>query len=167
MELKKEQDYWVGVYCTNDFLSIETNSGLGRVRRDPLFSPHLLPPDADDKSVGEVVLKSLSNSRTLHSLDERMAFFDKDKSKEQHAAWTKMLMERYGYKTRKSLFKDMKHTIIHCANNILTIYPTWHEKMEGWSGERINESDHVVLSSDSDPAEIGAGLRLALSRCKG
>lgn len=167
MGFNKDQDYWVSVFHTNDFLSIETNSGLGRVRRDPVFLPHLLSPEADDKSVGEVILKSLSDSRTLNSLEERVAFFDRERSKEQHTAWIKMLMEQYGYKTKNALFKSMKHCIIHCVNNVITISPTWHEKLEAWSGDRISESDYVVLPADSSPAEIGAGLRLALTRCKG
>ncbi|EPS9462270.1 CDI system immunity protein CdiI-o11, partial [Escherichia coli] len=45
--------------------------------------------------------------------------------------------------------------------------PSFHEKLEAWSGNRINESDYVVLPADSSPTEIGSGLRLALSRCKG
>ncbi|MCT7051686.1 contact-dependent growth inhibition system immunity protein, partial [Salmonella enterica] len=49
----------------------------------------------------------------------------------------------------------------------ITIRPSFHEKLEAWSGDRISETDNVVLAVDSTPAEIGAGLRLALSRCKG
>ncbi|MEJ1554439.1 contact-dependent growth inhibition system immunity protein, partial [Escherichia coli] len=50
---------------------------------------------------------------------------------------------------------------------LITIRPSFHEKLEAWSGNRINESDYVVLPADSSPTEIGSGLRLALSRCKG
>ncbi|WP_145582778.1 contact-dependent growth inhibition system immunity protein [Yersinia thracica] len=163
----KNQDYWVSVYSTKEFLSVETYSGLGRVRRDPLFPSHLLPPDADDKSIGEAVLIALSNSRTLTSLEERVAFFDLETGKEQYAAWIAMLMQKYGYKTKRALFKDMKNCSIHCLNDVITISPTRHEKLEAWSGTGLTESDDVVISVNSVPAEIGAALRLALSRCKG
>ncbi|WP_249819435.1 contact-dependent growth inhibition system immunity protein, partial [Escherichia coli] len=56
---------------------------------------------------------------------------------------------------------------IHLVNDVITIRPSFHEKLEAWSGNRINESDYVVLPADSSPTEIGSGLRLALSRCKG
>ncbi|MBW5824203.1 CdiI family contact-dependent growth inhibition immunity protein [Yersinia kristensenii] len=162
----KDQDYWVSVYSTKDFLSVETDSGLGRVRRDPLFPSHLLPPDADDQTIGDAVLIALSNSRTL-SLEESADFFDLETGKEQYAAWIAMLMEKYGYKTKRALFKDMKNCSIHCINDLITTSPTRHEKLEAWSGRGIKESDDVVIPADSIPEEIGAALRLALSRCKG
>ncbi|HEN3565422.1 TPA: CdiI family contact-dependent growth inhibition immunity protein [Yersinia enterocolitica] len=162
----KGQDYWVSVSSTKDFLSVDTYSGLGMVGRDPLFPPNLLPPDTDDQTIGEAVLIALSNSRTL-SLEESADFFDLEKGKEQYAAWIAMLMERYGYKTKRALFKDMKRCSIHCLNDVITISPSRHEKLEAWSGRGIKESDHVVIPADSIPEEIGAALRLALSRCKG
>lgn len=78
-----------------------------------------------------------------------------------------MLMEKYGYKTKRALFKDMKNCSIHCINDLIIISPTHHEKLESWSGKGINESDNVVISVNESPAEIGAALRLALSRCTG
>ncbi|MDN0122890.1 contact-dependent growth inhibition system immunity protein [Yersinia aleksiciae] len=166
MKFNQDQDYWASCYCTNEFLSVDTDSGLGLVGRDPLFSPHLLPPGADDGTIGEAVLLALSNSRTL-SLEEYADFFDLEKGKEQYAAWIAMLMEKYGYKTKKSLFKDMKSCSIHCVNDLIMISPTHHEKLEAWSGKGIKESDHVAISANSLPAEIGAALRLAISRCTG
>ncbi|EPB0880350.1 contact-dependent growth inhibition system immunity protein [Yersinia enterocolitica] len=166
MKFNQNQDYCASCFCNNKFLNINTDSGLGLMRRDPLFPPHLLPPDADDKSIGEAVFIALSNSRTL-SLEESTDFFDLEKVKEQYVAWIAMLMERYGYKTKRALFKDMKNCSIHCINGVITIVPTRHEKLEAWSGKGIKESDDVVISVNSSPAEIGAALRLALSRCKG
>lgn len=162
----KGQDYWVSVSSTKDFLSVDTYSGLGMVGRDPLFPPNLLPPDADDQTIGEAVLVALSNSRTL-SLEESADFFDLEKGKEQYAAWIAMLMERYGYKTKRALFKDMKRCSIHCINDVITISPTRHEKLEAWGGTGRGGSDKVILPVNSPPSEIGAALRLALSRCKG
>ncbi|EEU2362189.1 CdiI family contact-dependent growth inhibition immunity protein, partial [Escherichia coli] len=53
MSFNKDQDYWANIFVTPDFLSVETYSGLGMTGRDPLFSPRLLQPDVDDKSLGE------------------------------------------------------------------------------------------------------------------
>ncbi|EPB8105511.1 contact-dependent growth inhibition system immunity protein [Yersinia enterocolitica] len=166
MKFNQNQDYWVSCYCTNEFLSVETDSGLGMVGSDPLFPPHLLPPDADDQTIGEAVLIALSNSRTL-SLEESADFFDLEKGKEQYAAWIAMLMERYGYKTKRALFKDMKNCSIHCLNDVITISPMRHEKLEAWGGTGRGGRDKVILPVNSPPSEIGAAFRLALSRCKG
>ncbi|WP_145571439.1 contact-dependent growth inhibition system immunity protein [Yersinia bercovieri] len=166
MKFNQGQDYCADCFCNNDFLLIETLSGLGLMGSDPLFPPYLLPPDADDKSIGEAVLIALSNSRTL-SLEEYGDFFNLEKSQEKYVGWIAMLMERYGYKTKRALFKDMKNCSIHCINDVITISPTRHEKLEAWSGKGIKESDDVVISVNSSPTEVGAALRLALSRCKG
>lgn len=165
MKFNDDQDYWAACYSTNKFLLIETQSGLGRTSSDPLFPPILLLPDTDDQRTGEAILQALSDSRTLDKLEDRIAFFDLEKGKEKYANWIAMLIEKYGYKSKRVLFKDMKHCIIHYANNAIIISPMRHEKLEAWEG--IDQSDNVILSLDNTLAEIGAGLRLALSRCKG
>ncbi|HEY4468701.1 MAG TPA: contact-dependent growth inhibition system immunity protein [Klebsiella sp.] len=167
MKFNKDQDYWANAFVTNEFLNIETYSGLGMTGRDPLFPSHLLLPHIDDKSLGEEILQALFDSRTLTELADRVEFFDLEKGKEQYAAWTAMLMEKYGYKSKRALFKNMKKCGVHLTNNVITIRPSFHEKLEAWSGGKISEADYVVLPADSSPSEIGAGLRLALSRCKG
>lgn len=166
MKFNQNQDYWASCYCNNEFLLIETMSGLGRFGDDSLSPPQLLPPDADDKSIGETALIALSNSRTL-SLEEYGDFFNLEKGQEKYAAWIAMLMEKYGYKTKRALFKDMKNCSIHRINGVITILPTRHEKLEAWSGKGLKESDDVVITANSSPTEIGAALRLALSRCTG
>ncbi|EKN4707033.1 contact-dependent growth inhibition system immunity protein [Yersinia ruckeri] len=166
MKFNKDQDYWASCYCTNEFLLVETQSGLGMVSADTLFPSHLLQPDTDDQSLGEMILQALSDSRTL-TVEECETFFDLEKGKEEYAAWIAMLMEKYGYKTKKSLFKYMKNCGIHCVNGVITISPTRHEKLEGWGREKGDGIEDVILSVESPPAEIGAGLRLALTRCKG
>jgi len=35
-----------------------------------------------------------------------------------------------------------------------------------WTGMGIDESDYIVLPSDSNAEEIGQALRLGFSRCK-
>lgn len=166
MEFNKDQDYWANVFATQAFLSVETYSGLGMTGMDPLFPSHLLSPDANDQSIGEKILQSLSDSRTL-TVKECETFFDLGKGKEQYAAWIAMLMEKYGYKTKRALFKNMKKCGIHLVNGIITISPSRHEKLEGWGRTKGDGIEDVVLSVDNSSTEIGAGLRLALSRCKG
>ncbi|WP_237718011.1 contact-dependent growth inhibition system immunity protein, partial [Cronobacter dublinensis] len=76
MTFNKDQDYWVCIFCTPEFISIETYSGLGRVAMDPLFPPHLLSPESDDESIGKAILQALSDSRTLTSIEDRVELFD-------------------------------------------------------------------------------------------
>lgn len=167
MEFNRDQDYWANVFATQAFLSVETYSGLGMTGMDPLFPSHLLSSDADEQNIGETILQALSNSRTLNKLEDRVAFFDLERGKEQYAAWIALLMDKYGYKTKRALFKNMKKCGIHLINGAITISPSRHEKLEAWGRTKGDGIEDVILSVDSSPAEIGAALRLALSRCKG
>ncbi|HFC5894686.1 TPA: contact-dependent growth inhibition system immunity protein, partial [Neisseria lactamica] len=45
----------------------------------------------------------------------------------------------------------------------LKISPSRHVKPEAWDAI---DADDVILSLDNSPEEIGAGLKLALSRCR-
>lgn len=166
MKLNANQDYWASAYVTDIFISIVTESGLGMVAMDFLHPQHLLSPDVDDCTLGLAIVQALSNSRTMSLLEERIIFFDLEASKQRYENWYRDLMELYGYKTKKSLFKNMKSCSIHCINGVIKISPSWHEKLEAWSGDGIKETDHVVLSIHSPVEEIGKGLRLALSRCR-
>lgn len=166
MKFNQDQDYWANVFVTKEFFNVETYSGLGMTGRDDLFPSHLLPTDVDDQSLGEEILRALSDSRTLTELEDRIVFFDLEKGKEKYADWVAMLIGKYGYKTKKSLFKDMKKCGIHLVNKVITISPSRHEKLEAWGRIKGDGIEDVILSVDSSPAEIGAGLRLALSRCK-
>lgn len=166
MKFNKEQDYWANVFITKEFLCVVTYSGLGMTGIDTLFPSRLLSPEENDQNIGETILHSLSDSRTL-TVKECETFFDLEKGKQDYSDWVTMLMGKYGYKTRKALFKDMKNCGIHCVNGVIKISPTRHEKLEGWGRTKGDGIEDVILSTDSSPAEIGAGLRLALSRCKG
>ncbi|WP_336277539.1 contact-dependent growth inhibition system immunity protein [Cronobacter dublinensis] len=165
MTFNKDQDYWVCIFSTPDFIIIETYSGLGMVARDPLFPPHLLSPESDDETIGKAILQALSDSRTLTSIEDRVELFDLEKGKQRYTERIAMLRGKYGYKSKKSLFKDMKYCSIHCVNGVINISPSRHEKLEAWGGTGRGGNDKVILSLENSPAEIGAGLRLALSRC--
>jgi hypothetical protein len=61
----------------------------------------------------------------------------------------------------------MKHCGTTLIDQVITIRPSNHEKLEAWSGKNISEDNYVILSLDNSPEEIGAGLKLAFSRCIG
>ncbi|MCE0828995.1 CdiI family contact-dependent growth inhibition immunity protein [Buttiauxella sp. A2-C2_NF] len=168
---------WASVKMNADFICVETYSGYRSNQYDPQGVQHLSPPDVGDKELGEMVKDALAHSRFVLSaprtdvwIHPEVTFdselYDYKATAERYAEWIRKLMDRYGYKTKRALFKDMKSCEIRCANEVITITPSWHEKLEMWSGDRISDVDHVILSMDSPSAEIGAGLRLALNRCK-
>ena len=91
--------------------------------------------------------------------------YDRDKTVERYKDWIGRLQEKYSYKTKRALFKDMKRCGIKCRMGQIIIRPSHHEKLELWTGKGLSESDFFNVLFESDSAVIGATLRLAFNRC--
>ena len=165
MTFNQEQDYWAGYKANERALIIQTWSGFGRHAPDHLYPPYILPLDADNETLGTTVLQALANSRTfVYDSSEDQDFFDTEKFRQRYEDWVANLCGNLGYKTRCALFKNMMSGgDIWLHNGCLKISPSRHVKPEAWDAI---DADDVILLLDNSPEEIGAGLRLALSRCR-
>ena len=163
MTFNQEQDYWAGYKANERALIIQTWSGFGRYAPDHLYPPHILPLDTDNGTLGTTVLQALANSRTLDNEAERIDFLKQESFKPRYEDWVANLCGNLGYKTRRALFKNMMSGDIWLHNGCLKISPSRHVKLEAWDAI---DADDVILSLDNSPEEIGAGLKLALSRCR-
>jgi hypothetical protein len=63
------------------------------------------------------------------------------------------------------MFKDMTSCHIEQEDDTITIVPTHHEKLEGWSAAGITEARHVTVSAQESPPAIATALREAFLRC--
>ena len=163
MTFNQEQDYWAGYKANERALIIQTWSGFGRYAPDHLYPPHILPLDTDNGTLGTTVLQALANSRTLDNEAEHIDFLKQESFKPRYEDWVANLCGNLGYKTRRALFKNMMSVDIWLHNGCLKISPSRHVKLEAWDAI---DADNVILSLDNSPEEIGAGLKLALSRCR-
>ncbi|MFC5694173.1 contact-dependent growth inhibition system immunity protein [Pseudomonas sp. GCM10022186] len=167
---------WANAKLNKEFICIETYSGYRMSQADHKGVTHLLAPDASDQAVGEALLDALSKSRFvlpeprkdvwIHpeaTFDSEL--YDFDASEQRYKDWISQLMEKYGYKTKRALFKDMKNCDIESFSGKIIIGPSHHEKLEGWSGKGLSEADNVIIPTTSTPEEVGVALRLAFSRC--
>lgn len=168
--------YWANAMENGDFFCIETHSGYRSTSRDPKGAHHLLQPDTSDTALGEALLDALSRSRFVLPAPTNdiwihpdatfdLNLYDYDQSKARYQQLVHDLMERYRYKTKRALFKNMKSCSVTVDEGMMIIRPSFHEKLEGWSGDGISEEDYVVIPANSSPAEVGAALRLAFNRC--
>jgi hypothetical protein len=174
---KTARDAWAQAICNRDFICVETYSGYGGgTNADPQGKQNFLTPDASDYALGDAVLDALAHSRLILAAPRAGStyppdiVFDPDFSDykqigERYAARTRVLMEHYGYKTRRALFKDMKNCYVKREGGTVTICPSHHEKLEAWGRTKGDGIEDVVLPADSPPGEIGAALRTAFSRC--
>ncbi|AWK42761.1 DUF1436 family protein [Photorhabdus laumondii subsp. laumondii] len=153
------------VKFNGDFYSVQTYSGNGLLGADPSGSNYLLQPIVSDQELGKAVLDALSKSRVI-PLDKYGDYFDHDVNAEQYKNWITEMMGSYNYRSKRQLFKKMLSCGICMLDGQITIRPSCHEKLEGWSEDGISEADYVIIPADSSPAEVGAALRLAFSRCR-
>lgn len=164
-EKKVERVLWPEAYILSngDFISVKTYSDFGWSVQDHLAPAHVLAPDISDEDLGRAVLAALSLSRLL-------AFDDPDYTnevvEERYQVWIKDMMKRYGYKTKRAMFRKMDSCGTMIRDGVLTIRPSYHYSLDGWSGDFITEQDYVKIPENSPANEAGAAVRLALSRCK-
>jgi hypothetical protein len=166
MNFNENQRYHASACLNDEFLLIETMSGLGRYGVDYAIPNILLSPNADNVNMGESVLLALSKSRTI-AREEYAAFFNLETDKKQYEEWEKNLMRKFGYKTKRALYRKMNVCWISLKNGTIEISPNKHEKLKAWGRSKSDNIESVILSLDNSSEEIGAGLRLAFSRCIG
>lgn len=166
---------WAAVKANSDFICVQTFSGYRSSRADPEGRQYLLSVDVSEESLGEAVQSALAASRFV--LAERRegvwihpeATFDRPLydpvlTEQRYVEWTKRLMRKFDYKSKRDLFRGMTNCNIKSSSGVLTISPTIRERMEGWAG--MPDDENVVAATGSSPLEVGSAVRLALSRCR-
>lgn len=163
-EFKHPPTKWTTAINNGDFILVETWSGYRGPAYDPDGKQIYLPVDVEDTSLGQAVLEALSVSRVI-DVKEIPIFFDYQKRQEIYKKWIESLMSRFGYKTKRALFKNMDECGIEVLDGKITLHPQHHEKLEAWGATENGTKDNVIIPADSSPEEIGAALRLAFARC--
>jgi len=161
-ELEARQGKRANAVLNGDFLCIETYSGRGLLGRDPTGARYIFTADVEDAVLGEALLDALDKSRFL-SGDEAKKLLDRDQAKQVYEEWVQGMIERYAYKSRRNLFKDMACCNVKLIGETVIIGPTSHPKLEAWEG--LSDDQSVTISHASAAAEVGAALRLAFGRC--
>ncbi|MFC0510614.1 contact-dependent growth inhibition system immunity protein [Asaia spathodeae] len=171
-----ERRYLANIKMNEKFINVSTSSGYRSSIRDILGKDIYLSTDADQSDLGHAILSALGVSRfvlperrtdgvTHPDLEYDMSLYDYKKSDERYKKWVAEAMEKFGYKTKKAMFKNMKSCEVEKDERSIIIIPWKHEKLEAWSLDGLSEGDNVVIPADSSAEEIGLAARLALSRC--
>ena len=155
---------WADTKINDDFICIRTASGYRSASPDYRGRQDFLPPNADDEVIGHTLIDALAQSKFLDPMKNN-DFFDSESVAQRYAEWVRAVMERYGYKTKRAMFKNMKSCRVECHNNVIMVKPSNHVKLEAWGREKSDGIEDVVISANSSPREIGAALRLAFERC--
>ena len=162
MNVAVKRKSWATVKINEEFIDITACAGYRACYLDPEAWSVQLAPDEDDNKLGKTVVEALNASRFL---EPREAFTMQAASPQQYELWVNGLVERFGYRSRRSMFKRMKSCSVTRSDGVILFKPLRHHKLESWSGDGIPEENHVEIPADLSPTEIGAALRIALGLC--
>ncbi|WP_025154822.1 contact-dependent growth inhibition system immunity protein [Morganella morganii] len=165
MDQSTEQGLNAKIGFNGDFYHVDTMSGHGILIVDNLFESCLLSKDVTPEMLGSCLKKSLKQSRIVDP--GNYDFFDYKKVKERYEGWIKNIIKLRGYKNKKSVFKQMNKCSIVQLDDLITIRPLNHVKLESWSGDGISETDYVIIPVSASDDELGYAVIEAFSRCKG
>lgn len=174
--------WWAEARWHPDFLCILTQSGYrGGQNIDEKGRELYLATESGDKSWGEAVIDALSVSRwLLPKADPDNVYypdveFDEDTASYRNAAlreieWAKRIKEKYRLKNKKDIYVPMKRCDISKRSGNITIKCRVHypESQHGdcWGFDTSEHAPYVILPEMASVEEIGAGLRVAFSRCR-
>lgn len=126
-----------------------------------------LAPDVDDARLGEAVVTVLraSTRMTLNSLTGAVQRLEREDGVSRYKTLVAGLCGRYGFKTKKALFKSMRmiHVDRQRSTGEIAFRPTDRFAVDGFQG--LDGSQSVDVPAAASPEEIGAALRTVLARC--
>lgn len=176
------QGWWAEARWHPHFSYIVTQSGYRSGQHiDEKGGELYLATDANDAILGQAVLDALSVSRWVLSkptpdhiyhpdvqFDAETSSFRNSVLREQE--WGKRTRKRYKLKSKQDLYVPLKRCDIAKKGGEIVIKCRAHypESQQGdcWGFDTNEHAPFVCLSDTASAEEIGAGLRLAFSRCR-
>ncbi|MEY4077282.1 MAG: hypothetical protein RIQ69_1652 [Pseudomonadota bacterium] len=151
------------VFFNEDFFWIHTQA-VGMINvGDPLVEPEYLAPDVDDAMLGATLRQCLQKSRHIEMSEFQKMFkagvFNQLDEERNQAA-----MQKYGYKTKRALYKNMLCCWISMFDGKVKIAPSHQKSVESYTATKDGPEPFTLHGPISD-AELGAALREGFKRC--
>ncbi|PHM72341.1 contact-dependent growth inhibition system immunity protein [Xenorhabdus sp. KJ12.1] len=147
-----------------DFYYVRTLSGYRLLVADHEADTLYLAKDASDKDLGFTVRQALSKSRLVDPEDDD--FFHRDRIEIRSKKWIAEVMEKWGYKTKRALFKKMNKCFVKRLEDEITITPEAHEKLDTWGAKGMSADCNITLPDNVTDEELGKAIKEAFTRCK-
>ena len=122
--------------------------------------------DITDSYFGKLVKEKLDESREV-SLQEFQAMFNSEKMKGLQKNLEEEMKKRYGYKNKKSIYKDMSFLSLEQDNLYITISPLHQDSLDGSTGISLPDNSPLEFKYDKNISdeELGKAVRQALTYC--
>ena len=130
---------------------------------DPLVEPEYLAPYVDDAMLGATLRQCLQKSRHIEMSEFQKMFkagvFNQLDEERGQAA-----MQKYGYKTKRALYKNMLCCWISMFDGKVKIAPSHQKSVDSYTATKDGPEPFTLHGPISD-AELGAALREGFKRC--
>ena len=125
-----------------------------------LASKHLLENDISGFK------ENLNESKEI-SFEEFQAIFNSEKMKGQQKNLEDEMKKRYGYKNKKSIYKDMSFLSLEQDASFIIIAPLHQDSLGGYSGISLPDNSALEFKYDKSISdeELGKAIRQALTYC--
>ncbi|WP_367110490.1 contact-dependent growth inhibition system immunity protein [uncultured Psychrobacter sp.] len=150
------------VYFSEEFISVSASSLGSLYYFESTFKPIILDIDCTDEQLGRAVLSALEHSKQI-SIDEFSEGFNSGFFKEQYNKYIDSLMIRFGFKTKKQLFKKIKEVSISKIDDKFQLLSTHQNSLGSFSAD--NNSQTIVVEASTTPATLGKLTRDAYKEC--
>ena len=173
--------WWAGARYHPDFYCVLTQSGFRSGSHiDEKRPEHYLLPDANDKELGEAALGALAVSRWLLSKPAPGDVYHPDiefdgetsnpiNGQKREQEWGQRMRKRFKLPSKRDVYVPLKRCDIAKKNGDIVISCRAHVPSKNygdcWGFATPEMSPYVIMPDTASAEEIGAGLRLAFSRC--
>ena len=156
----------VSVIVNNEFLLVTSiiRGMIGMTDPDQDFVFNKV--DITDSYFGKLVKEKLDESREV-SLQEFQAIFNSEKMKGLQKRLEEEMKKRYGYKNKKSIYKDMSSLSLEQDDLYITISPLHQDSLDGSTGISLPDNSPLEFKYDKNISdeELGKAIRQALTYC--
>ena len=156
----------VSVRVNNEFLLVTSiiRGMIGMTDPDQDFVFNKV--DITDSYFGKLVKEKLDESREV-SLQEFQAIFNSEKMKGLQKNLEEEMKKRYGYKNKKSIYKDMSFLSLEQDASFIIIAPLHQDSLGGYSGILLPDNSALEFKYDKNISdeELGKAIRQALTYC--
>jgi len=145
------------------FLFITMSRGMLRYC-DPDVEPIYVPSDASNDLLGKSVRLSLSRSKQVE-LKEFQEIFKSGLILATAKEREKYTMKKYGYRTKKELYRNSDTCSVSAFDGYIEIQPTHQNSLEEWTVKADMNLNPLKVADSASDEELGAELRRAFTMC--
>ena len=162
--MSKSKSIFIEVNC--DFILVTSliTGMLSMVNSDQDFIFNEV--DISDLDLGRLIKEKLNESKEI-SFEEFQAIFNSEKMKGLQKRLEEEMKKRYGYKNKKSIFKDMSSLSLEQDHLYITISPLHQDSLDGSTGISLPDNSPLEFKYDKNISdeELGKAIRQALTYC--